>query len=97
MMDTARAVLWFLFTGAAGYLTIAVIITLLLVIFGRTKPLADAAEAMRFLWCSMQHKRWHIVQHERPTLTRFYCTKCGHVHLRFKRLEDRDKPAKLPD
>jgi hypothetical protein len=66
-------------------------------IYFRLWPHSAPAEAVRFMWCSLTHKPWHVVQKEADTLTRMYCTKCGHVHLKMKRREDYGKPARLPD
>lgn len=82
-------VLWWVAVGVAAYLTGTAI---WLTVFPRSAP----AVAVQFLWCSMTHQRWHVVQHERPTLTRLYCTKCGHVHLKMKRTQDRGKPYQPP-
>jgi hypothetical protein len=85
--------LWWLFTSLIGWLTIGSFCAIALLIFNKS----DAAEAMRFFWCAMTHQRWHVVQHERPTLTRLYCTRCGHVHLKYKRMSDWDQPTTLPE
>lgn len=81
-------VLWWVAVGVAAYLTGTVI---WLTLFPNSAP----AVAVQFLWCAMTHQRWHVVQHERPTLTRLYCTKCGHVHLKQKR--QRGQPHPIPD
>lgn len=88
-----QATWWGLTTSVVIYLILATGMLALIFTFARNSAVA---EGIKFLWCAMAHERWHVVQHERDTLTRMYCTKCGHVHLKYKRLKDHGKPTKLP-
>lgn len=84
---------WGVTTSVVVYLILAIGVLAVIFTFARN---SGVAEGIRFLWCASAHKQWHVVQHERDTLTRFYCTKCGHVHLKLKRREDQGKPTRLP-
>lgn len=85
-----RDIFWWASAALAGYLTL---VALYLTLFPNSAP----AMALQFLWCTMTHQRWFIVQKEAETLTRLYCTRCGHTHLAFKRQKDRGKPRAIPD
>lgn len=88
-----QATWWGLATSVVIYLILSVGLLAIVFTFARKSAVA---EGYRFLWCAAAHRPWHVVEHERDTLSRFYCTKCGYTHIKLKRREDHGKPTKLP-
>lgn len=97
MASSAGSVLgaWlaWLAAGLGFYLVVGAVIMVVVVLFFAN---SDLNMMIRFFWCASTHQRWHVVQHERPTLTRLYCVHCGFTHLKMKRREDHGKPTNLP-